>query len=237
MKNKSQLVCQHLENISRDALEKHQEVVKNYAKGKHGIYALFSKERLYYVGLASDLRSRLKNHLHDRHANTWDRFSIYLTVNNEHLKDLEALVLKIAAPKGNKQTGKFSVSQNLMPSFKQDIKDKHRSEMDHLVGRKRQPSAAKKTKAGTPAKAEKSSRTPTLAPYIEQPLKIRWTYKDTTYKATVRKDGTILSGGKVYNSPSLAAAAIAGRPINGWVSWQYQKPTGEWVLLDILRKK
>lgn len=58
---KGQLVSQHLENVSRDALEKYQNIIKNYVRGRHGIYALFKGSRLYYVGLASNLRNRLKN--------------------------------------------------------------------------------------------------------------------------------------------------------------------------------
>jgi excinuclease UvrABC nuclease subunit len=58
--NKGQLVCQHLENVSREALEKYQDIIKNYVRGRHGIYALFKKTRLYYVGLASNLRNRPK---------------------------------------------------------------------------------------------------------------------------------------------------------------------------------
>ena len=77
---KGQLVCQHLEHISRDALETYQRIIKSFVKGRHGIYALYKKDKLYYVGLASNLRNRLKHHLRDRHANRWDRFSVYLTI-------------------------------------------------------------------------------------------------------------------------------------------------------------
>ena len=58
---KGQLVSQHLENVSRDALKKYQNIIKNYVRGRHGIYALFKRNRLYYVGLASNLRNRLKH--------------------------------------------------------------------------------------------------------------------------------------------------------------------------------
>lgn len=80
--NKGQLVSQHLENISRTALEKYQNILKEYVKGRHGVYALYHKGRLYYVGLASNLRNRLKAHLKDHHAQTWDSFSVYLTIND-----------------------------------------------------------------------------------------------------------------------------------------------------------
>ena len=61
-----------------------------------GIYALFRKGRLYYVGLATALRSRLKAHIKNRHGNSWDSFSIYLTIKDQHMREIEALLLRIA---------------------------------------------------------------------------------------------------------------------------------------------
>ncbi len=54
------LVCQYLENISRKALEKYQEVIRKYVRSRNGVYALYRRNKLYYVGLASNLRSRLR---------------------------------------------------------------------------------------------------------------------------------------------------------------------------------
>jgi hypothetical protein len=134
-------------------------------------------------------------------------------------------------PEGNRLPGNFTGSQNIMAAFKQDIKNKHRLEMDHLLGRKRLMPALPKINAG------KISREPTLAAYVKKPLNIRMTYKGNLYKATVRKDGTIFYKGKVYNSPSAAAKFITGKPSNGWAWWKFQRGPGEWVLLDTLRKK
>ena len=131
---KGQLVSQHLENVSRDALEKYQDIIKTYVRGRRGIYALFRKDRLYYVGLASNLRNRLKTHLKDRHAHTWDRFSVYLTIKDEHLHELEALVLRIASPKGNRQTGKLIRSQDLRPEFKRAINKFYQKEIKSIFG-------------------------------------------------------------------------------------------------------
>ncbi|MDA8083172.1 MAG: hypothetical protein M0024_05895 [Nitrospiraceae bacterium] len=233
--NKRQLVSEHLENISRDVLETHQDIIRAYIKGRHGIYALFRKGRLYYVGLASDLRNRLKTHLRDHLASTWDRFSIYLTVSNEHLRDLEALVLKIAPPAGNSKPGTFAASQNIIRAFERDIKNKQDLERDHLVGRNRPtPTQAKKSK--TKSRKTRDDK-PVLAKYVKGPLKLRMTYKGKLYKATVRRDGAIAYKGMIYNSPSHAAAAIKGHAANGWVNWKFQETPGDWVLLDTLRKK
>ena len=73
MPKQTTLVCQHLERISRKALEVHQDIVRDYVRKRHGVYALYRKDRLYYVGLARNLRNRLHAHLRDRHGKSWDR--------------------------------------------------------------------------------------------------------------------------------------------------------------------
>ena len=52
MAKRAQLVSQHLENISHEALSKYQDVIRSYVRGRQGIYALYRKNELYYVGLA-----------------------------------------------------------------------------------------------------------------------------------------------------------------------------------------
>ena len=47
---------------------------------KKGVYALYPGDRLKYGGLAANLRGRLNNHLMDRHAQSGDKFSLYLTI-------------------------------------------------------------------------------------------------------------------------------------------------------------
>ncbi len=224
------MVSQHLENVSREALEKYQDIIKNYVRGRHGIYALFKKNRLCYVGLASNLRNRLKHHLKDRHAQTWDRFSVYLTIKDEHLHELEALVLRISSPKGNRQSGKLIRSQDLRPEFKRAINRYHRKEMKFIFGQKEKDIEIEKTKA-------KDGRKPILAPYVKKRFEIRFRYKGKLHKATVRKDGKISYKGKIYNSPSLAAHAVVGHAANGWNVWQYERAPGDWVILNELRKK
>src|SRR3990172_6420639 len=117
-KRRPHLVIQHVERMSRRILERHPEVVREYVKGKRGVYALYKRARLYYVGLASNLRSRLKAHLRDRHGGAWDLFSMYLTDSDEHLRELEALTLRITLHKGNRSKTKFARSQDLRRYFK-----------------------------------------------------------------------------------------------------------------------
>lgn len=82
MPKKVGLVCQHLEHISVRALDQYQQIIRAYVRQREGVYALYKKRRLYYVGLASDLKWRLGAHLKDRHKEKWDSFSVYLTVND-----------------------------------------------------------------------------------------------------------------------------------------------------------
>src|SRR5947207_14009632 len=56
---KPKLVTQYLETISSEAFENHADVIKKFVRGRNGVYALYRKGKLYYSGLASDLRGRL----------------------------------------------------------------------------------------------------------------------------------------------------------------------------------
>ena len=90
MSSNKNLVVQHLENISWEVLGKYPDVVRTFIKGKAGVYALYKNNNLYYVGLAKNLMGRIKQHLKDRHKGSWNRFSVYLTFHDEHMKELES---------------------------------------------------------------------------------------------------------------------------------------------------
>ena len=224
------LVCQHLENISSDALAKYQTIIRQYVRRRSGIYALYRGDRLYYVGLASNLRSRLKGHLRDRHRGLWSRFSVYLTVGNQHMKELESLVLRISKPMGNKVKGKFKRSENLYRSFARDIRKSQKDELNQILGREI-------TKLVLDGKV-RVGRKPTLARYVQQPLRIRAKYKGRVYKARVRRDGLVVFKKRRYYSPSTAGKSIVskGTDVNGWYFWEYERAPGDWILLNELRR-
>jgi len=223
-----QLVCQYLENVSRTLLEKYSSIIREYVGRRHGVYALYHKNKLYYVGLASNLRVRLNHHLRDRHANTWDRFSVYLTAHDEHIRELESLVIRISAPKGNRQKGKFYRADDLRRSFRKQVSEFQKVELEALFYSK-----AVKEKFKRRIAAE--GRAPALKPYTKKGFRIRFDYKGKRYIAKVRKNGKINYRGKLFNSPSLAAAAITRHPMSGWICWKYQRSPGEWVYIDKLR--
>jgi len=213
------LVCQHLEDISRDALEKHQKIIKQYVRRRNGVYALYRKGKLYYVGLAKNLRSRLKSHLHDRHGSSWDRFSVYLTIGEQHLRELESLILRIVQPKGNKQKGKFPKSEDIRRRFARDVKDRLNYEIALLLGKEPKKTAPQ-------GKATKLRR-----------MKLRAWFKGKKLRAQLLKGGRVRFNGKVYDSLSTAAAKACRRvSCNGWTFWKYQRAPGDWVTVDHLRK-
>lgn len=231
MKKQNSLVSQFLENISREVLEKYQTIIRRYVRNRQGVYALYRRGKLHYVGLARNLRSRLGHHLRDRHQNSWDRFSVYLTIGDSHLKELESLILRIVKPAGNKQKGKFTKSEDIRRRLSRDVRMYQRGELIALLGKKIVEEEEKE------AKISSLGKKPILSKYFHSPIKLRARYKRKFINARVRRDGAIRFKGKIYHSPSLAgAAACKRRTCNGWTFWQYERAPGDWVALDELRK-
>jgi hypothetical protein len=232
MPRQDHFVCEHLENISRRALERYQDLIREYVRRRPGVYALYRRDKLYYVGLASNLRVRLTAHLRDRHGDSWDRFSVYLTKSDTHLRELEALLLRIVKPKGNTQIGKFSRSANIQGRFAKDIRQRQSEERGLIFGTK-----PKRDLKRTTIAVSANGRQPSLASHIKRPIKIRARYKGKLVYAQVRRDGRIRFSQQLFDSPSLAAAAACARKTyNGWTFWEYERAPGDWVLLDELRK-
>ena len=229
MSKRSPLVSQHLENISREALENYQSIIRRHVRRRQGVYALYRRNKLYYIGLASNLRSRLAHHLRNHHQDSWDRFSVYLTIGDSHLKELESLILRVVKPKGNKQKGKFLKSEDIRRRFARDIRSRQHNELLSLLGREKVLDVEEGKLA--------TGRQPVLANYIDGPMNLQARYKGKIIKAHVRRNGSIRFKGKVYLSPSFAgAAACKRRSCNGWRFWKYERAPGDWVPLNELRK-
>jgi len=230
MKKRAQLVSQHLENVSRKALEDHSEIIRHYARNRQGVYVLYKNGKLKYVGLATNLRNRLKQHLKDNLGGSWDSFSIYFTIGDYHLHELEALILRILKPAENKQRGKFEKSEDIKSIFRRDIKSAVLRGVDEMFGNDLEKDRRRKTKINEEGQ-------PVLAKYNLGSKYLNSRYKGDNIVARVRRDGKIWFKGKVYNSPSVAAAAACNRiSCNGWTFWKYERAPGDWVLIDELRK-
>jgi hypothetical protein len=221
------LVHQHLENVSRDLLDRHPEVVRQFIGRNTGIYALYRKNKLYYVGLATALRNRLKAHGKNQHGNSWDRFSIYLTIKDQHLREIEAILHRIAKPPGAKQIGKLAQSRDMRKRITRAIRVQQYSELSSLFGRETTPVANSKQANGGDSE---------LGRLFPQGARIRGTLKGKIFRARVRRTGKVRFKNKTYDSLSVAAAAAIKRPTNGWWFWQIERGRGNWVRLNKVRK-
>jgi hypothetical protein len=63
----------------------------------------------------------------------------------------------------------------------------------------------------------------------------RANYKGQTRTGRVER-GALAVNGQHYNSPSAAAVAITGSPVNGWRFWECKLPGKPWQLIESLRR-
>jgi len=84
------------------------KLMRRYA----GVYILYNKKKVHYVGLSKNLLARLKNHLKDKHKGKWDRFTVFRIAAVQYLKDLETLLQYVTLPAGNVVEGKLPKDTN-----------------------------------------------------------------------------------------------------------------------------
>ncbi|WP_372522108.1 GIY-YIG nuclease family protein [Sulfuricaulis sp.] len=82
-----------------------REKLKELMKGYAGIYALYRKGSVYYVGLTTNLFGRVSHHLKDRHKSKWDHFVIARIKRVNYLKDIETLLTHLMDLPGNRVKG------------------------------------------------------------------------------------------------------------------------------------
>ena len=226
----------HLERVGSAVFERYQEEITNLIAGNQGVYALYRRHKLYYIGLANNLKGRIKHHLKDKHRGKWDRFSLYEIRKEDHIREVEALLVRIAGPAGNSQKGRLKRSMNLLPKLKREVKRKQEVERKKLF----------EERAGAKKKAvRRKTKTRTLEKKMKRPLKgffptgkmIYRKYKGKDYKAWISGNGKIKYNGKWYDSPSDVGSVVrGGKSTNGWRFWKYKSKSGELVYLSELRK-
>lgn len=223
---KSLLVHEYLERVSGEVLEQknYRSALTGMIKGHEGIYVLYQKDHLYYVGLASNLMGRVKQHTKDRHSGQWDRFSVYLTSTKDHIKPLESLLLRIFQPSGNRVKGKMPGASDLKPALFKKVRTADVEDLHQALGKKK--AAPKATPLKKSATAKLNSKFPTCV--------IRASYKGKVYQAKLKANASILFEGTEYKTPSGAAQAVVGRNANGWTFWTY-KNDGHWIPISHLR--
>ena len=233
------LVLEHLERVSGRVMDDYPEILRAQLRGRAGVYALYRKDRLYYVGLASNLTVRLKQHQKDHLRGKWDRFSVYLTSRDEHIKELESLILRVVEPRGNRTGGRLVHSKDLRAELRHLIAASDAENLAVLMGgplivRRQRQKPSKKSSEKTSKKPSKKSRGP-LKVLLGARRPLRGYAKGYEYRALLRRDGIIEYGPRPFPSPSAAATAALGRASNGWAFWQYRDGSGQWVPLKNLR--
>lgn len=233
------LVLGYIERISSDAFSAYPRQLTDLVQGRHGVYALYKGDHLYYVGLATNLRNRIKQHLNDRHAGKWNRFSLYLVRKAEHIRELESLILRISDPDGNATRGTLPGADNLRGALERSILAEQAHQNQSIFGFTKPPKArSRKPTRQRPMPTSRISRMPALVPFMAKGLAtLRARHKGKALSARVNPDGTIHFKGRTFTSPSLAgAAAVNRKTCNGWNFWEYEATPDHWVKLDTLRK-
>jgi hypothetical protein len=227
------IVAGHLEKISSRIFDQNRSLITEMIKGRYGVYALYRREKLYYVGLATNLRSRINQHLKDRHKGKWTHFSLYILRKTDHLREIETLLLRIADPTGNYMKGKLKSSKDLRPELKLLLtEDSKRLIEDILGGKKAARKRVKKAK-----KKSKSQGDLPLKALLRNGQGIYARYKGKDYHAVVYSSGLIRFEGQTYETPTGAAMAVIDKgAVNGWNFWKYRDENGELVPLTNLRK-
>ncbi|PIT84879.1 hypothetical protein COU37_01315 [Candidatus Micrarchaeota archaeon CG10_big_fil_rev_8_21_14_0_10_45_29] len=109
-----------------------KDEIKTLLRKYSGIYGLYKDDELYYVGLANNLHKRVKDHIKDRHAKKWDRFKLIIIKKVKYVKDLEALVLSLHKPTGNKRNSRVPSSYHINRFIRNIIKsnEKYLSDLE-----------------------------------------------------------------------------------------------------------
>ncbi|MFA5555117.1 MAG: GIY-YIG nuclease family protein [Phycisphaerae bacterium] len=226
------IITGFLEKIGAKVFVDHRNVITDLIKGHQGIYALYKNDRLYYVGLASNLRNRINQHLNDRHQGKWTHFSLYIIRKADHIKELESVVMRIADPKGNRVRGKLNSSKNLRWLLKSRLKQEWEKEINDIIGGREKIQKILKKRS----KITKKTGRP-LKGLFKNGKAIYASYKGKDYKAWVCRNGTIKFEGIFYDAPSTAGLAITKKKtLNGWSFWSYKNDSGNLVQLSRARK-
>lgn len=229
MARSRRLVASYLENISGDVFEEYTGAIRELIKGQSGIYALYRRGSIYYVGLARNLMGRIRQHQRDHHDGYWDRFSVFLTSHDEHMKELESLLLRIVHPVGNKQKGRFANALNFNATLNKLVKATDTSHRESLIGgRQRSRKALGRGKRGGKS----------LQGLVRRSKALRGIHGDWQYQAKLLRSGEIQFGRSRFDSPTAAASAAIGKRCNGWKFWTYRDARGDWVPIgELLRGK
>src|SRR5690242_12009327 len=118
------LVLAHINGAKVEIIERHLECFRKFiGHQKCGIYVLRKDGDIYYVGLASSLRKRLADHIKDHLKGEWTAFDLYMVRKGKakYLRELEALLIRVAKPRGNQNEPKFVKHSNITKDFEKAL--------------------------------------------------------------------------------------------------------------------
>jgi hypothetical protein len=216
--------------VSKDIFKKHYPLITELIGDSPGIYALYDGNDLYYVGKSTELRKRVRQHLRDRHLASWTHFSLYLVRREEHIHEMESLLVRIANPKGNRVVPRGNSTGALVKTLKRLIRQRQMDELDALFGSRRKQAKPRTKKHGNHPES--------LVGLVSKRATLYRQYKGRDYTAWLRPKGVITFKGKTYTSPTGAAKAVIGanRAVSGWVFWYIKDADGNWVRLEDYRE-
>jgi hypothetical protein len=118
------LIEAYISDVSVRVIQRHKKSFREFlGHKKSGIYVLRKGEKVYYIGLAGSLRSRLPHHIKDHLKGKWDRFELYAMLKGKvkYLRDLETLLIRVAKPQGNQTRQKFVKHHNRTKEFRKAL--------------------------------------------------------------------------------------------------------------------
>lgn len=203
------IITKKLQNIHISALQDFSPILLDFVGENQGIYALYKGTKLYYIGRATNLQQRLAQHLRDRHQRKWDQFSLFVVNDEKHIGDLEALLIDICAPVGNKAHPRGQ-AKDLRKELSDRIDAFHADEKELLLGK-------------------------VIHRKKLQTIFLQNSYKGRRYTATFNYNTHEVKYNKiVYSSPSAAARAVTNKNVNGLLFWKSKDSKGKLVPLKKL---
>jgi len=117
------LIIAHAENIPARIIKK-GDILQAFREAlgrRTGIYILYRKDLVFYVGLAGSLRGRIASHTKDHLRGRWDRFSLFVVKKDKYLKDIESLLIRAARPSANQRKPDFASHHNIKKELQKKV--------------------------------------------------------------------------------------------------------------------
>ncbi|MDE1820916.1 MAG: hypothetical protein KGJ23_05035 [Euryarchaeota archaeon] len=205
------IVDTYAEKLDRALLD--SRTLQKFLSRRPGIYALYSGKSLYYVGMATNLWTRLNQHGKDRHRSSWNRFSVYSSPPLINVRGLEALLHHVSPD---------------VPGIRQRGKLVRALDLNHLLDQ-----ASHRADARALLRRDVSARGRELPARLRKRiLRSGGILVGQTRKrrigALLLQDGRVLLNGTYFSSMTEAAQWVCPYKVNGRDFWKYEHRPGVW---------